>query len=199
MRRRTRRSLRAGSLARCHGVNQLEAVPARFDPHQLDRLVFEKGAEEAEGVGFRGMLLLPQEAPSEHEGALAGASPSNGVPRLRKPANEIEGKMAATNTKKLTKAQVILALSEQTELSKKDVSRVFEALSVLVAEQLVGRGAPGEVTIPGLFKLKAVKKPATKEREGINPFTKEPITIAAKPASKKVKAIPTKALKEMVQ
>jgi DNA-binding protein HU-beta len=110
-----------------------------------------------------------------------------------------EKTMAATKTTKLTKAQVILALSEQTELSKKDVARIFEALSALVAKQLVGRGGPGEVTIPGLLKLKAVKKPATKEREGINPFTKEPITIAAKPASKKVKAIPIKALKEMVQ
>jgi DNA-binding protein HU-beta len=109
-----------------------------------------------------------------------------------------EKTMAAKTTAKLTKSQVILALSEQTELSKKDVARVFEALSALIAKQLVGRGSPGEVTIPGLLKLKAVKKPATKEREGINPFTKEPITIAAKPASKKVKAIPIKALKEMV-
>src|SRR3954464_14075506 len=112
----------------------------------------------------------------------------------------IEGKtMAATKTTKLTKAQVILALSEQTELSKKEVASVFDALSALVAKQLVGRGGPGEVTIPGLLKLKAVKKPATKEREGINPFTKEPITIAAKPASKKVRAIPLKGLKEMVE
>jgi nucleoid DNA-binding protein len=65
--------------------------------------------------------------------------------------------MAATKTAKLTKSQVILALSEQTELSRKDVARVFEALSALVAKQLVGRGSPGEVTIPGLLKLKAVK------------------------------------------
>jgi nucleoid DNA-binding protein len=107
--------------------------------------------------------------------------------------------VAATKSTKLTKTQVITALSEETELSKKDVARVFEALSELIAKQLVGRGCPGEVTIPGLLKLKAVKKPATKEREGINPFTKEPITIAAKPASKKVRAIPLKALKEMVQ
>jgi len=107
--------------------------------------------------------------------------------------------VTATKNPKLTKTQVIAALSEETELSKKDVARVFEALSSLVAKQLVGRGGPGEVTIPGLLKLRALKKPATKEREGINPFTKEPITIAAKPASKKVKAIPLKALKEMVQ
>jgi nucleoid DNA-binding protein len=107
--------------------------------------------------------------------------------------------VTATKNPKLTKTQVFTALSEETELSKKDVARVFEALSALIAKQLVGRGGPGEVVIPGLLKLKAVKKPATKEREGINPFTKEPITIAAKPASKKVKAIALKALKEMVE
>jgi nucleoid DNA-binding protein len=107
--------------------------------------------------------------------------------------------VTATKNPKMTKTQVIAALSEETELSKQDVARVFEALSALIAEQLAGRGGPGEVVIPGLLKLKAVKKPATKEREGINPFTKEPITIAAKPASKKVKAIPLKALKEMVE
>lgn len=108
--------------------------------------------------------------------------------------------MATTTTKKrLTKTQVIAELSEQTELSKKQVAAVFDALSSLVAKQLVGRASPGEMTIPGLLKLKTVKKPATKEREGINPFTKEPITIAAKPASKKVKALALKALKDMVQ
>lgn len=105
----------------------------------------------------------------------------------------------ATETKRLTKTQVIAELSEQTELSKKQVTQVFDALSEVVAKQLAGRGAPGEITIPGLVKLKTVKKPATKEREGINPFTKEPITIAAKPASKKVKALALKALKDMVQ
>ena len=106
--------------------------------------------------------------------------------------------MAATKTTKLTKAQVILALSEQTELSKKEVASVFEALSALVAAQLVGRGSPGEVTIPGLLKLKAVKKPATKEREGINPFTKEKMIFKAKPASKKVRVLALKNLKSMV-
>ena len=107
--------------------------------------------------------------------------------------------MTATKNPKLTKTQVITALSAETELSKKDVARVFEALSALIAKQLVGRGGPGEVVVPGLLKLKAVKKPATKEREGISPLTKEPITIAAKPASKKVRAIPLKGLKEMVE
>ena len=43
-----------------------------------------------------------------------------------------------------------------------------------------------------------VKKPATKSRPGINPFTGEKITIKAKPASKTVRVRPLKNLKEMV-
>jgi nucleoid DNA-binding protein len=101
--------------------------------------------------------------------------------------------------KRLTKAQVITEISNSTELDKKSVSRVFEALSETIRKQLVGRGAPGEFVVPGLVKLRVVKKPATKERQGINPFTKDPITIPAKPASKKVRATALKALKDLVQ
>ncbi len=102
-------------------------------------------------------------------------------------------------SKKLTKAQIIAELSERTELSKKEVTAVFESLSDIAGKQLVGRGKPGEFVVPGLVKLRMVKKPATKARQGINPFTKEPITIAAKPASKKVRVTPLKALKDIVQ
>ena len=52
--------------------------------------------------------------------------------------------------------------------------------------------------VPGLLKLKVVRKPATKAKQGINPFTKEPMTIKAKPARNVVKAVPMKALKELV-
>ena len=91
--------------------------------------------------------------------------------------------------KRLTKAQVIGEIA---------VNRVFESLSDLIRKQLSARG-PGEFVIPNLVKLRVVKKPATKERQGINPFTKEPITIPAKPASKKVRATALKALKYLVQ
>jgi nucleoid DNA-binding protein len=101
--------------------------------------------------------------------------------------------------KRLTKAQVIGEIASATELDKKSVNRVFETLSEIIRKQLVGRGGPGEFVIPGLVKLRVVKKPATKERQGINPFTKEPITIPAKPASKKVRATALKALKDLVQ
>ena len=99
--------------------------------------------------------------------------------------------------KRLTKAQVISELAELTELDKKSVARVFDKLQELIKKQLSARG-PGEFVIPGLLKLKAVKKPATKDREGINPFTKEEVMFKAKPARNVVKVRPLRALKEMV-
>jgi DNA-binding protein HU-beta len=100
--------------------------------------------------------------------------------------------------KRLTKAQVIAEVATATDIDKKSVTRVFDALQDIIRKQLTGRG-PGEFVVPGLVKLRVVKKPATKERQGINPFTKEPITIPAKPASKKVRATALKSLKDLVQ
>jgi DNA-binding protein HU-beta len=100
--------------------------------------------------------------------------------------------------KRLTKAQVISELSEMAELDKKSIARVFDKMQELIKKQLSSRG-PGEFVIPGLLKLKAVKKPATKDREGINPFTKEKTIFKGKPASKKVRATALKALKDLIQ
>lgn len=100
--------------------------------------------------------------------------------------------------KRLTKAQVITNIAEATDLDKKSVNAVFESLTELIRKQLGARG-PGEFVIPGLLKLRAVKKPATKDRPGINPFTKEPITIKGKPASKKIKVTALKQLKDLIQ
>ena len=61
-----------------------------------------------------------------------------------------------------------------------------------------GAGGPGEVVIPGLMKLKAKSTPATQDRPGVNPFTKEPTVIKGKPASRKIRATPIKALKDLV-
>ena len=102
------------------------------------------------------------------------------------------------SAKRMTKAQVIAEISEFSELDKKSVARVFDGLTELIKKQLGSRG-PGEFVIPGLLKLKAVKKPATKDREGINPFTKEKTIFKGKPASKKVRATALKALKDLIQ
>lgn len=101
--------------------------------------------------------------------------------------------MAASN--KLTKAQFIAALAESAGLDKKSAANVLESLLDLVKKQL-GDGGPGEVTIPGLVKLKAKSTPATQDRDGINPFTKEKTIIKGKPASRKIRASAVKPLKE---
>lgn len=100
--------------------------------------------------------------------------------------------------KRMTKAQVVAELAEMTELDKKAINNLFASMSQLINKELGPRG-PGEFVLPGLVKLKTVKKPATKDREGINPFTKQPMLIKGKPASKKIRATAVKALKDMVQ
>ena len=82
-------------------------------------------------------------------------------------------------------------------MTRKDVGAVFESLNGLIKKN-VGKRGPGVFTVPGLMKVKVVKKPATKARKGINPFTGEATTFKAKPARKVVKVQPLKGLKDMV-
>ncbi|HZW30732.1 MAG TPA: HU family DNA-binding protein [Isosphaeraceae bacterium] len=100
-------------------------------------------------------------------------------------------------TRKATKGEIYARLAEHSGLTKKQVASVFEGLTELIKEQL-GKKGPKEFTVPGLLKLKVVHKPATKAKQGINPFTKEPMMYKAKPARNVVKALVLKSLKEMV-
>jgi DNA-binding protein HU-beta len=97
--------------------------------------------------------------------------------------------------KGMTKSEFIGEVAEKSGLSKKDVNAVFEAVLNVAVEQLK-KGH--ELTLPGMAKLKAVHKPAKPAREGTDPFTKQPRTFAAKPASTAVKIRPVKALKDAV-
>lgn len=106
-------------------------------------------------------------------------------------------KTTATAGKAPTKSQLLLTIAEETGLSRKQVGAVIEALGTHIKKNLGGRGS-GKFVLPGLMKLKVVKKPATKARKGINPFTKEETTFKAKPARKVVKIQPLKALKDSV-
>ena len=94
-----------------------------------------------------------------------------------------------------TKSDILNHISKETELSRKQVAAVFDSLNGVIRKSLRGNGL---FTMPGLMKLKVVKKPATKAREGVNPFTGEKMMFKAKPASKKVRAMPLKNLKNMV-
>ena len=94
-----------------------------------------------------------------------------------------------------TKSEILAQISKDTGLAKKQVSDVFESLGGVVKKSLKSSGL---FTLPGLLKMKVVKKPATQAREGINPFTKEKVMFKAKPASKKVRVLPLKGLKSLV-
>jgi nucleoid DNA-binding protein len=94
-----------------------------------------------------------------------------------------------------TKSEVLTHISKETGLSRKQVGSVFDSLSGVIKKSLRGGGL---FTLPGLLKMKVVKKPATKAREGVNPFTGEKMMFKAKPASKKVRCLPLKSLKAMV-
>lgn len=105
-------------------------------------------------------------------------------------------KAAATGSKAPTKSQVLSSIAEETGLTRKDVSAVFDSLSGLIKKNISKKG-PGTFTVPGLMKIKVNDKPATKARKGINPFTKEEQLFKAKPARRVVKVLPLKSLKEM--
>jgi nucleoid DNA-binding protein len=95
-----------------------------------------------------------------------------------------------------TKSGILNALSAATGLPRKNVGSVMGALAALAAMELTRRGT---FTMPGMAKLRVIKKPATRAREGINPFTKQPTIFKAKPARKLVKMRPLKALKDSLK
>ncbi len=109
--------------------------------------------------------------------------------------------MADNNTSKpkaMTKSALYQEIANSTKLTRKQVSEVFDALAKVVAQQL-GKKGPGVFTLPGMAKLKLVRKPATKARQGINPFTKQPQMFKAKPARNIVRIRALKTLNEKVK
>jgi nucleoid DNA-binding protein len=98
----------------------------------------------------------------------------------------------------MTKSQLLTTLAEETGLTKRECTAVLDELSNVVNRHLKRRGA-GTFTLPGMLKIKTTRKPATKARKGINPFTKEETMFKAKPARTIVKVQPLKALKDMVE
>jgi nucleoid DNA-binding protein len=97
----------------------------------------------------------------------------------------------------MSKSQFVATLAEISGLNKKQALSALDTINAMVAQQL-GKQGPGEVLIPGLLKLLIVDKPATPQHEGVNPFTKEPMTYKAKAARKVIKVRPLKALKDAI-
>lgn len=76
--------------------------------------------------------------------------------------------------------------------NKRDVREQLDIMGQVIAK---GLKKEGRVTVRGVGIFSTKKKPATKKRRGINPFTKEEQEFAAKPASTQVKVRPAKVLK----
>jgi DNA-binding protein HU-beta len=105
----------------------------------------------------------------------------------------LEGYMA----KLMSKSELIQKIVAQNsdKMARKDVKAVIESLAAIGYKELNKSGA---FVVPGFAKFVVIRKPATKERSGINPFTKEPMVFKAKPARKVVRARPVKAVKTAV-
>ena len=89
--------------------------------------------------------------------------------------------------KLMSKSELIQKVADQHSLAKKDVKGVIESLASVGYKELKKNGA---FLLPGFAKFVVIKKPATKERAGINPFTKEPTVFKARPAPKDYQGSP---------
>jgi nucleoid DNA-binding protein len=97
----------------------------------------------------------------------------------------------------ISKSELIQKIAEKcsNNLTRDEVKQVLDALADIGHAEL---GTTGAFLLPGFAKFVVVKKPATPARDGVNPFTKEPMRFEAKPASRAIKARPVKAIKDAV-
>jgi len=100
-------------------------------------------------------------------------------------------------SKPRTKGEFYTTISGATGVPRKQIATIFETLGKVIAADL-SKSGPGVLNVGGMMKVTVVRKPATKARKGINPFTKEEVMFKAKPARNVIKVRPLKALKSMV-
>ena len=97
----------------------------------------------------------------------------------------------------MTKSAILEEIAGKTTLTKKQVYSVLDELTALI-ERHIKKGAVGQFTLPGLMKIEVKRKPATKARKGINPFSGEETVFKARPARNVVRIRPLKKVKDMV-
>lgn len=141
--------------------------------------------------------VAAKKAPAKKKVAAKKAPAKKKTAAKKAPAKKAAAKTTAVKDR-FNKSQMLNEIAERTELSRKQVSSVMDELSVLI-ERHIKKRACGEFVMPGLFKVQTVRKPATKARKGINPFTGEETVFKAKPARTVVKVRPLKKLKEMAE
>lgn len=132
-------------------------------------------------------------APAARKASVTKAAPAAAVAPIAA-GKPLKADKAA---KPRSKSEVYSLISEHTGVSKREVGYVFDTMAEIIKRDL-SKAGPGEFKVPGMMKITVQRKPATKARKGINPFTGEPTTFAAKPARNVVKVRPLKGLKELV-
>jgi nucleoid DNA-binding protein len=102
-------------------------------------------------------------------------------------------------SKPFNKSQIAGTISERICISKKEAGHALDTLFEIISAHLKKRSGPGEFTLPGVAKFKVINKPATKARQGVNPFTGESMMFAAKPARNVVKVRALKKIKDIAK
>ena len=103
----------------------------------------------------------------------------------------------AASKKARSKGDVYGTVAQHVGIHRKDVAAVFHTMASMIKADL-SKSGPGVFNVPSMLRITLKRKPATKARMGINPFTKEQVMFKAKPARNVVRVRPLKALKDMV-
>ncbi|MET0355412.1 MAG: HU family DNA-binding protein [Cellvibrio sp.] len=137
----------------------------------------------------------PAAAKAAPKAAAKKAPAAKAAPAKKAPVAKAAPAVVKPIAERQNKTLILQQIADATELSKKQVQAVLDELTNVIEGHIKKKGI-GEFVLPGLLKIITVKKPATKARKGINPFTGEEVTFKAKPASTSVKVRPLKKLKE---
>ncbi|MDQ1344985.1 MAG: hypothetical protein QG586_515 [Pseudomonadota bacterium] len=113
----------------------------------------------------------------------------------KKPARKAAPKAPQSIKSVLTKSALVAHLADEAKVAAKDVRTLLAALEETIHASISKKG-PRSFVLPGLLKITVTNVPAKKARKGINPFTGEPATFKAKPATVKVKVRAMKKLKD---
>ena len=142
----------------------------------------------------------PAKKPAAKKAAPKKAPAKKAAAKKAPAAKAAPAKKTTAISEKMTKTGILNELAANTGLTRKQVGDVMAELETLI-ERHVKKRAIGEFALPGLLKIKTIKKPAQKAKKGVpNPFRPgETMDVAAKPASVRVRITPLKKLKEMAQ
>jgi nucleoid DNA-binding protein len=125
------------------------------------------------------------------------ASKNGSAPRAQSKLDLKKPVKVSASKKPRSKGEVYSTVAQHVGIHRRDVAAVFHAMASMIRADL-SKAGPGIFNVPSMMRITVKRKPATKARMGINPFTKEQVMFKAKPARNVVRVRPLKALKDMV-